>query len=82
MVTTSTTPWSEHRNVDGMHICKPAIGSIRDAITFAMLAPFDSRQRTQFQSWCRNHYHWEHVASRYADLYAELTESAELCLPS
>jgi glycosyltransferase involved in cell wall biosynthesis len=76
VLTTDTTPWAQHRDVDGVHICAPSISDLHTALRSTLTgADFSTERRDALRHWCEDTYHWNTVAEQYALTYRELTET-------
>ncbi|MGK0185220.1 MAG: glycosyltransferase involved in cell wall biosynthesis [Verrucomicrobiales bacterium] len=84
VVTTNTTPWAQHLEVEGIDICNPDPFSLRDTLSSLILGPeFGAQQRSNLRDWCKDTYHWETIAQQYADAYRTLgLHSSTVCLVS
>ncbi|MCB1096464.1 MAG: glycosyltransferase [Verrucomicrobiae bacterium] len=84
VLTTDTTPWAQHQDIDGVNVCSPSIANIHTALRTALTdAEFSAAQRDALRDWCKDTYHWHNVAEQYAETYRSLSETESApCLVS
>ena len=76
VLTTDATPWAQHRNIDGVHICSPSVPDLHTALHCTLAdAHFSTAQRDTLRRWCGDTYHWNTVAGQYAQAYHKLAET-------
>ena len=68
VITTTQTPWIEHRDVEGLHICDDNLDSLRS--TLGEVLPRPSRPDS-LRRWARENFHWDRLADTYDQIYRE-----------
>jgi glycosyltransferase involved in cell wall biosynthesis len=75
VLTTSTTPWADYRDLTGLFIAEPTTESIRDSLESAMywLETCDiDYQRTVLHEWANENFSWDRIAPNYVDAYKKI----------
>ncbi len=70
-LTTNKTPWVEHEDVDGLHICDDTLGSLRQSL--GRILPTLERPRG-IDRWAHANFHLDHLADTYDEIYAAAVE--------
>jgi glycosyltransferase involved in cell wall biosynthesis len=76
ILTTDATPWEDHRNVDGIHICKPNSQSLEErlvALLPQLPTAWNSTRRLNLSSWATSEFSWDALAPRYEAAYKSVT---------
>ena len=65
-LTTTKTPWAEHKSLDGLHICEDTLDSLKQALG-AILPRLERPDK--LSRWARDNFHWDRLRDRYDQIY-------------
>jgi glycosyltransferase involved in cell wall biosynthesis len=66
VLTTTKTPWVEHRDVEGLHICEDNLSSLKAALEDILQ---ELKRPDNLGHWARANFHWDNLADTYEQIY-------------